>query len=61
MKIRVSYVMVAYIEADTFDKCNQIWESVPLNIDKDVKGGHFTAEYGEVLEVCDADTLEEIN
>lgn len=61
MKIRIKYTMVAYIEADTLDKCNQIWENIPLNIDKNIEGGHFTAEYGEVLEHCNADTFEEIN
>lgn len=52
--------MSAYIEADTLEQCHQIWDNVDLTFDKQEGDGHIGTEYDELLEVYDADTLEEI-
>lgn len=60
MKIKVQYRMSAYIKADTLEQCHQIWDNVDLTLDKQKGDGHIGTEYDELLEVYDADTLEEI-
>lgn len=52
--------MSAYIEANTLEQCYQIWDNVDLTLDKQEGDGHIDTEYDELLEVYDADTLEEI-
>lgn len=52
--------MSAYIEADTLEQCHKIWDAVNLTKDEQLLEGHVGTEYDELLEVYDADTLNEI-
>ena len=52
--------MSAYIEADTLEQCHEIWDAVNLTKDEQLLEGHIGTEYDELLEVYDADTLNEI-
>lgn len=52
--------MSAYIEADTLEQCHQIWDNVDLTLEKQDGDGYIGTEYDELLEVYDADTLNEI-
>lgn len=53
--------MSAYIEADTLEQCHEIWDNVNLTMDEQVSDGHIGTEYDELLEVYDAETLNELD
>ena len=61
MRIKVVFQMSAYIEANSLDVCKEIWEDYPLNKEEQLHEGHIGLEYDQLLDVVDADTLEDIN
>lgn len=60
MRIKVKYTMSAYIEADTLERCHEIWDEVSLTMEGHQDNEFIGTEYDELLGVYNADTLDEI-
>lgn len=61
-KIKVTYQMSAYIQAEDLEECQNIWDNTDLTDDWKVgKDTYIKTEYDELLGVYDANTLEEID